>query len=134
MGVKEDFILAQIIINLFLVAINLVCHCDLQPSDSVGPKYRLDNGLFNVRHLLAKTKTSCVVIFALQYADDAAFPSFTSDGSQRCLDVISETYLRAGLVVNVTKTEVLNALSIDAPTFSISRNKLNNSEILIYIG
>ena len=42
--------------------------------------------------------------FALQYADEAAFHCITADGFQRSLDVMSETYLRAGLIINTTKT------------------------------
>ena len=52
-----------------------------------------------MRRLQAKTKTSYAAISALQYADDAAFPSLTADGHQRSLDVMSETYLRAGFMI-----------------------------------
>ena len=112
----------------------LVSHRDLQLSDCVGIEYRLDGGLFSLRRLQAKTKTSSAVASALQYADDAVFPSFTADGLQRSLDIMSQTYLRAGLIINTAKTEILSASSPDAPTFSISRNKLENSEIFIYLG
>ena len=127
-GVKQGCVLAPIIFNLLLVAIILVSHCDLQSSDSVGIEYCLDGGL------QAKTKTSSAMISALQYADDAAFPSHTADRLQRSLDVMSETYLRAGLVINITKTEILSTPSPDAPTFSISGNQLKNSENFTYLG
>ena len=68
------------------------------------------------------------MISALQYTDDTAFPCITADGLQRSLDVMSETYLRAGLIINTTKTEILSTSSHDARTFSISRNQLKNSE------
>ena len=74
-GVKQGCVLAPIIFNLFLVAISLMSHCDLQPSDSVDTEYHHDGGLFNLQHLLAKTKTSSAVISAPQYADVAAFLS-----------------------------------------------------------
>ena len=106
-GVKQGCVLAPIIFNLLLVAMTLVSHSDLQSSDCVGIEYRLDGGLFTLRRLQAKTKTSSVIISALQYADDAAFPSLTADGLKRSLDVMSEAYLRAGLVVNATKAEIL---------------------------
>ena len=133
-GVKQGCVLAPIIFNLLLVAITLVSHRDLQSSDCVGIEYRLDGGLFNLRRLQAKTKTSSAMISALQYADDAAFPSHTADGLQRSLDVMSETYLRAGLIMNTTKTEILRTPSPDAPTFSISGNQLKNSENFTYLG
>ena len=127
LGVKQGCVLASIIFNLLLVAITLVSHRDLQSSDFVGIEYRLDGGLFNLRHLQAKTKTYSAMISALQNADDAAFPSLTADGLQRSLDVISETYLRAGLIINTTKTEILSTSSPNDPTFS----SLNTPKILL---
>ena len=133
-GVKQGCVLAPIIFNLLLVAITLVSHRDLQSSDCVGIDYRLGGGFFNLRRLQAKTKTSSAMISALQYADDAAFPSLTADGLQRSLDVMSETYLHAGLIINTTKTEILSTSSPDAPTFFISGNQLKNYENFAYLG
>ena len=133
-GVKQGCVLAPIIFNLLLVAITVVSHRDLQSSDCIGIEYHLDGGLFNLRHLQAKTKTSSAMISALQYTDDAAFPSHTADGLQRSLDVMSESYLRAGLMINTTKTEILSTSSPDAQTFSISGNQLKNSENFTYLG
>ena len=95
--------LKQIIFNLLLVTITLVSHRDLQSSDCVGIEYRPDGGLFILRCLHAKNKTSSAVISAFQYSNEAAFPSLTADGLQRCLDFNCETYLRAGLIINATK-------------------------------
>ena len=50
------------------------------------------------------------------------------------LDVMSEAYLRAGLMVNATKTEILSTSSPDAPTIFISGNQLRKSENFIYLG
>ena len=44
------------------------------------------------------------MISAIRYAVDAAFPIITADGLQRSLVFMSESYLRAGLIVNTTKT------------------------------
>ena len=103
-GVKQGCVLAPIIFNLLLVAMTLVSRRDLQSYDCVGIEYHLHGGLFNLRRLQAKTKISSAVISVLQCADDAAFPSLTADGLQRSLEVMSETYLRAGLIINTTKT------------------------------
>ena len=126
-GVKQGCVLAPIINNLLLVTMTLVSHRDLQSSDCDGIEYRPDRGLFNLRRLQAITKISSAIISALQYADDTAFPSLTAEGLQRCLDVMSEAYLRAVLVINATKTEILSTSSTDAPTSSTSGNQLDNS-------
>ena len=131
-GVKQGCVLAPIIFNLLLIAMTLVSHRDLQ--SCVGIEYRLDGGLFNLRHLQAQTKTSSAMISAFQYADDAAFPSLTADGLQCSLDVMSETYLCAGLIINTTKTKIISTSSPDATTLSISGNQLKNSENFTYLG
>ena len=87
-GVKQGCVLAPIIFNLLLVAITIVSHRDLQSSDCAEIEYRLDGGLFYLRRLQAKTKTSSAMISALLYADDVAFLSLTADGLQCSLDVM----------------------------------------------
>ena len=74
------------------------------------------------------------MISTLQYVDDAAFPSLTADGLQRSLDVMSEVYIRVGLIISRTKTEILSTSSPDAPSFSISGNQLKNSENFAFFG
>ena len=88
-GAKQGCVLSPITFNLLLVVKTLVSHRDLQSSVCVGIEYRPDGGLFNQRRLHAETKTSSAMIYALQNADDAAFPSLTADGLQRSLDVMS---------------------------------------------
>ena len=132
-GVKQGCVLAPIIFNLLPVAITLVSNRDLQSSDCVGIEYRLNGGFFNLRRHQSKTMTSSAVTSVLQYADYAAFPSLTADGLQRNLDVMSETYLRAGIIINTTKTEIHSASSPDAHTFSISGNQLQNAENFTYL-
>ena len=100
----------------------IVSDCDLQQSDSVG----LDCVLFNLRLLQTKTKTSSALISALQYADDAVFPCLTTDGLQRSPNVIPETFLRARIIVNTAKRDVLGVSSPDAFTFSIIMKQLKN--------
>ena len=113
---------------------SLVSHRDVKSSDCVRIEYRLDGGLFNLRRLQAKTKTSSAMISALQYAVDAAISSLTADGVQRSLYVMSEACLRAGLMINETKTRILSTSSPDAQNFSISGNQLRNSEIFYCLG
>ena len=104
-GVRHGCVLAAIIFNLLLVTITLVSRSELQSSDGVGIKHRLDGGV------QAKRKTSSAMISALQYADDAAFPNLTADRLPRSLEAMSEAYLCAGVIVNVAKTEILSTSS-----------------------
>ena len=132
-GMKQGSVLAPIIFNLLLVVITLIYHRDLQSSNCLGIEYSLDGGLFNLRRLQAKTKTFYLMISALHSADDAALPSLTADGLQRCLDIMSETYLRAGLIIKKTITKILRKSSPDAPTLSIYGNQLKNSENFTFL-
>ena len=129
-GVKQGCVLAPIIFNLLLVSITLVSHRDLQSSDFVGIEYHLDGGLFDLRRLQAKAKTSSAMIFALQYANDAAFPCLTADGLQRSLDVMSETYLCAGLMINTTKTEILSPSHLMPQLFPLMGISLKTLKIV----
>ena len=104
-GIKQGCVLAPIIPNLYLVAMTFVSSCDIQTSDSFGVEFRLDGDVFNLRRTQYKTDTPYALISAIHYANDAAFPSLTSEGLQRSLDVISWTYLYAGHIVNATKTK-----------------------------
>ena len=97
----------------------LRCHSSyvaswLRPSDSVELEYHLAGSQLSLRRLQSKTNTSSVLMSALLYADDASFPILTADGLQCILDVVSETYIRAGLIVNTTKAEILSASTPDA--------------------
>ena len=120
--------------NLLLVAMTLVSHRDRQSSDCVGIEHSVDGGLFNLPRLQAKTKTSSAVISALQYADNKPFPALLLTDFNVVLISCQKTYLRAGLIIDTTKTEVLSSSSLDAPTYSISGNQVKNSENFTYLG
>ena len=122
--VNYGCVLAPIIFNLSLVNMTPVFHRDLQLSGSVEVEYRINGGLFNLRHLQSKTKTFSAPIFALQYTNDATFPSLTADGLQSSLDVISRTYLRGSFIVNTTKTNVLSTSLPNYVTFSLTGSNL----------
>ena len=68
------------------------------------------------------------------YADDAAFPNITADGLQHSLDVISETYLHASLIVYTMMSEVFSASSPDTPTFSVSGKHLKKFRKFCVLG
>ena len=88
-GVKQGCVLVPVIFNLFLVAITLVFRHRISEDDGIAINCCLDGNLFNIRCLQSSTKTSKDIIFELQYADDAALPSHTSDGLQRNICIIN---------------------------------------------
>ena len=63
--VKQGCVLAPTNFNLFLDAITLVSHRDLQQSNGVGVEHRLDGDLFNVRCHQSKIKTSSELVVLL---------------------------------------------------------------------
>ena len=56
---------------------------------------------------VVQSKTSVTHSYELQYADDTARVSHTADGLQQLFDGMVDAYSRAGLVVNIKKTEIL---------------------------
>ena len=124
--------LAPVILNLFLVAITLTFRHGVSADDSIKLNYHLNGNLFNIRRLQAKTQTSSMCVFDLQYADDAAIPSHSADGLQRNLDSLAEAYQRAGLLVNTKQTEMMTQAphlgTTAQPSFPIDSDLLNNGQ------
>ena len=77
------------------------------PHIGVRIRYRMDSGLFNLRRLKARSKTSEVSISELQYADDSCVPASSPADLQQSTNAFVEAYESAGLEVNVGKTKVL---------------------------
>mgnify|MGYP000205827250 CR=1 FL=1 len=73
----------------------------------------------------------------LQYADDAALVSHSAGGLQRSLDAVVSTYSRAGLVVNTSKTEVMQQHVVrESPlsSFKVNNTVLRNTRDFVYLG
>ncbi|CAH1266407.1 MMP17 [Branchiostoma lanceolatum] len=90
--------------------------------------------IFNLHR--APTKVHQESILELQFADDAAVVGCTTEGLQRNLNVLDNTYTRAGLSINTGKTEVLNQSATQAaPTdFLIKDTTLKNVPSFTYLG
>ena len=82
-GVKRGCVLTPVIFNLVLVAIALVFRRGISEVDGIAINYHLDGNLYNIRRLQSLTKASEDIIFELQYANNVALPSHTSDGLRR---------------------------------------------------
>ncbi len=138
-GVKQGCVLAPALFNIYLVAVTLLSRHSVNPDDGVAIRYRLDGSVFNLRRLQAKTKTRQAIIHDLQYADDAAFPSHSSEGLQRVMRTMSDTYTSTGLVINPRKTEVLCQHSSrgEAPpdvSFRVGADDVTCVDRFIYLG
>jgi len=137
-GVKQGCILTPVIFNLFLVAVTLLFQNGISESDGSPLSYRLDGNLFNLHHFQVQTHVSTDYVFDVQYAGATAIPSHTALGLQNNLSVLAEAYKRAGLVVNVKKTEVLAHIHGPQPSqpshFSVDGSTLLNTEQFTYLG
>ncbi|CAH1231299.1 Hypp378 [Branchiostoma lanceolatum] len=135
-GVRQGCVIAPVIFNLFLAAVMMAAKKDILPEDCVPLTYRLDGNLFNLRRLRAPTKVHHESILELQYADDAAVVGCTAEGLQRNLNVLDNTYTRAGLSINTGKTEVLNQSATQAAPidFLIKDTTLKNVPSFTYLG
>ena len=138
-GVKQGCVLAPTIFNIYLAAVTLLARYDMDLGDGIHIRYRFDGSLFNLRRLRATTKTRSGTIFEMQYADDDAVPSNSAEALQRNLDILSDAYGKAGLVINTQKTEVLYQPAnpedpADEFIFRINNNVLSNVDHFIYLG
>ena len=105
-GVKQGCVLAPTLFSLYLAAVLLRVNTS-HPHLGVRIRYRMDGGLFNLRRLKARSRTSEVSISELQYADDSCVPASSPADLQESTDAFVEAYESAGLEVNVGKTKVL---------------------------
>ena len=93
----------------------------------------------NLCRLKAETRTRSATIFDLQYADDAAIPTNSAEALQRNLDIMSDTYEKAGLSVSTRKTEVIYQPAnpgnpADEFHFYIYNSELPNVDNFTYLG
>ena len=135
-GVKQGCVIAPILFNLFLAAVSSVAKQQINSEDGIRLSYRLDGNLFNLRRLQARTRVTEEAIHELQYADDTALVSSTKEGLQRTIDAVSNTYSRAGLAININKTEVLSMCEQEQEPqiFTINQQPLKNTEEFTYLG
>ena len=139
-GVKQGCVLAPTIFNLYLSAITVLARYNIQSEDGIAINYRLDGSLFNLRRLKSKSKVRTSYVFDVQYADDTAYPAPTPLSLQRSITAINDAYRAGGMMVNTTKTEVLQyhfkAYQHDhdaTPTFMIE-GELKNVDNFKYLG
>ena len=78
---------------------------DLQ--DGIYIRFRTDGSLFNLRRLLALTKTIEELITELLFADDCALLAHTEEALQHIVNRLSVAAKNFGLIISLKKTELL---------------------------
>ena len=104
-GVKQGCVIAPTLFSIFISAIFHLIQ-DRLPH-GVEIIYRMDGGLFNLRRLKARSKTSTTSLIELQYAGDNCVCATSECKLQAILDAFTLAYESLGLSVNVKKIEVL---------------------------
>jgi hypothetical protein len=102
-----SYVFAPVIFNMSLVAVTLLVREIIMRDDGVELHFRLDDNLFNMRSLQARTKVTSLQFFVLQYADHCALVTHTPEGMRHLLSVVASVYRSVGLQINVSKTQVL---------------------------
>ena len=74
--------------------------------DGIYMRFRIDGSLFNLRRLLARTKTIEELITKLLFADDCALLARTEEALQHIVNRFSDAAKNFGLTINLKKTEV----------------------------
>ena len=75
--------------------------------DGIYIRFRTDSSLFNLRRLLARTKTIEELITELLFADDCALLAHTDEASQHIVNRFPDAAKNFGLTISLKKTEVL---------------------------
>ena len=70
-------------------------------------RFRTDGSVFNLRRLLAHTKTMDAMVIELLFADDCALLAHNEEDLQRTVNHFAEATKAFGLTISLKKTEVL---------------------------
>ena len=101
-------------------------------------RFRTDSTLFNLRRLLARTKTIEELMSGLLFADDFALLAHTKEALQHIVNRFSDAATNSGLTLSLKKTEVLYQPppreAYSPPRISIDVTKLNAVEHLTHLG
>ena len=107
-------------------------------SDDIYIRFRTDGSLFNLRRLLAHTKTIEELITELLFADDCALLAHTEEALQQIVDHFPDAAKNVGLTISLKKTEVVYQPPLreaySPPHISIDGTNLNAVEHFTYPG
>ena len=75
--------------------------------DGIYIRFRTDGSIFNLRRLLARTKTIEELITELLFVDDRALLAHTEEALQHIVNHFSDAAKNFGFTISLKKTEVL---------------------------
>ena len=104
-GVRQGCVLAPTLFSSFFSIMLREAKENL--SDGIYIRFRTDNSLFNLRRLLACTKTTEELITELPSADDCALLAHTEGALPHIVNRVYDAAKNFGLTISLKKTEVL---------------------------
>ena len=135
-GVKQVCVLAPRSFSIFFS--NMLREAKENLSDGIYIRFRTDGSIFNLRRLLARTKTIEELITELLFADDCARLAHTEEALQHIVNRFSDAAKNFDLTISLKKTEVLYQFpqreEYSPPQISINSTNLNAVEHFTYLG
>ena len=135
-SVRKGWVLAP---TLFFILFSIMLHGAKEDlPDGIFIRFRKDDSLFNLRRLLARTKTIEELIIELRFADDSALLAHTEETLQHIINRFSDAAKTFGLTISLKKTELLYQTppreAYSPPHISIDGTNPNAVEHLTYVG
>ena len=135
-GFKQGCVLAPTLFSILFSLMLREAKEDLV--DSIFIRFRTDGSIFNLRCLLAHTKTIEVLIVELLFADDCALLAHTQEALQYIVNRFAEAAKAFGFTISLKKTEVLHQPPpggvYSPPQINIEDTSLNSVEHFTYLG
>ena len=135
-GFKQGCVLAPTLFSILFSLMLREAKEDLV--DSIFIRFRTDGSIFNLRRLLAHTKTIEVLIVELLFADDCALLAHTQEALQYIVNHFAEAAKAFGFTISLKKTEVLHQPPpggvYSPPQINIEGTSLNSVEHFTYLG
>ncbi|XP_076442022.1 uncharacterized protein LOC143281001 [Babylonia areolata] len=135
-GVKQGCVLAP---TLFAIFFGLMLReAKEYLLEGIYIRFRTDGSFFNLRRLLARTKTTEELILELLFADDCALLAHTEEALQLVVNHFADAARAFGLTISLKKTEVMYQAPLHGtyapPKIYIDGHQLNAVEHFTYLG
>ena len=135
-GTKQGCVMAPVLFSLVFSA--MLQDAFEQNEKGISINFRYDGGIFNLRRLQAKTKTSSMLLRDLLYADDCALIAHTQSDAQDMVDDFARACSSYGLTISIRKSEVLHqprpGTPPSDPVITIAGEPLKAVQKFCYLG